>query len=33
VLVLRLLEQARFRIFSIYVWGLAVLVLTTGLGT
>jgi undecaprenyl-diphosphatase len=30
--VLRLLEQARFRVFSIYVWGLAVLVLTTGLG-
>jgi undecaprenyl-diphosphatase len=33
VLVLRLLEQARFRIFSIYVWALAVVVLTTGLGT
>jgi undecaprenyl-diphosphatase len=30
--VLRLLEQARFRVFSIYVWGLAVLVLTTELG-
>jgi undecaprenyl-diphosphatase len=33
VLVLRLLEQARFRIFSVYVWALAVVVLTTGLGT
>jgi undecaprenyl-diphosphatase len=32
-LVLRLLEQARFRVFSIYVWALAVLVLATGLGT
>jgi undecaprenyl-diphosphatase len=32
-IVLRLLEQARFRIFSVYVWGLALLVLTTGLGT
>jgi undecaprenyl-diphosphatase len=31
-LVLRLLEQARFRIFSLYVWGLAAVVLTTGLG-
>jgi undecaprenyl-diphosphatase len=30
--VLRLLEQARFRVFSLYVWGLAALVLTTGLG-
>jgi undecaprenyl-diphosphatase len=32
-LVLRLLEQARFRIFSLYVWALALLVLTTGVGT
>jgi undecaprenyl-diphosphatase len=32
-LVLRLLEQARFRIFSIYVWGLAAVVLLTGHGT
>jgi len=32
-LVLRLLEQARFRIFSIYVWALALFTLTTGLGT
>lgn len=31
-LVLRLLEAARFRIFSIYVWALAAVVLTTGLG-
>jgi undecaprenyl-diphosphatase len=31
-LVLRLLEQARFRIFSLYVWALAALVLLTGLG-
>jgi undecaprenyl-diphosphatase len=31
-LVLRLLEQARFRIFSLYVWGLAAVVLTTGVG-
>jgi undecaprenyl-diphosphatase len=33
VLVLRLLEQARFRVFSLYVWGLAAVVLVTGLGT
>jgi undecaprenyl-diphosphatase len=32
-LVLRLLEQARFRIFSLYVWALALVTLTTGLGT
>jgi undecaprenyl-diphosphatase len=32
-LVLRLLEQARFRVFSLYVWALAVVVLVTGLGT
>jgi undecaprenyl-diphosphatase len=31
-LVLRLLEQARFRIFSLYVWGLAIVVAVTGLG-
>ncbi|MFA9431681.1 undecaprenyl-diphosphate phosphatase [Egicoccus sp. AB-alg2] len=30
--VLRLLEQARFRIFSVYVWVLAAIVLTTGFG-
>jgi undecaprenyl-diphosphatase len=32
-LVLRLLEQARFRIFSIYVWALALFTLSTGLGS
>jgi undecaprenyl-diphosphatase len=32
-LVLRLLERARFRVFSFYVWGLALLVVVTGLGT
>lgn len=32
-LVLRLLEQARFRVFSVYVWALAAVVLATGLGT
>jgi undecaprenyl-diphosphatase len=31
-LVLRLLEQARFRIFSVYVWALALFTLATGLG-
>jgi undecaprenyl-diphosphatase len=31
--VLRLLEQARFRIFSVYVWVLALFTLATGLGT
>ncbi len=31
-LVLRLLEAARFRIFSFYVWALAALTLATGLG-
>ena len=31
-LVLRLLESARFRVFSVYVWILAVTVLVTGLG-
>jgi undecaprenyl-diphosphatase len=30
---LRRLEQARFRIFSLYVWALALVTLTTGLGT
>jgi undecaprenyl-diphosphatase len=30
--VLRLLEAARFRIFSVYVWGLAIVVLATGVG-
>jgi undecaprenyl-diphosphatase len=32
VLVLRLLEQARFRIFSVYVWALAAVVLYLGVG-
>jgi undecaprenyl-diphosphatase len=31
-LVLRLLEQARFRVFSVYVWLLAGVILWTGLG-
>jgi undecaprenyl-diphosphatase len=31
-LVLRLLEQARFRIFSVYVWALAVVVVVSGVG-
>ena len=31
-LVLRLLEAARFRVFSFYVWGLAAVTLATGLG-
>ena len=31
-LVLRLLESARFRVFSLYVWALAATVLVTGLG-
>ncbi len=31
-LVLRLLESARFRVFSLYVWALAATVLLTGLG-
>ena len=31
-LVLRLLESARFRVFSLYVWALAATVLITGLG-
>ena len=31
-LVLRLLESARFRVFSLYVWGLAGVVLLTGIG-
>ena len=30
--VLRLLESARFRVFSVYVWALALVVLVTGLG-
>lgn len=32
-LVLRMLEAARFRVFSLYVWGLAAVVLVSGLGT
>jgi undecaprenyl-diphosphatase len=32
-LVLRLLEQARFRAFSLYVWGLAAVILLTGFGS
>ncbi len=31
-LVLRLLESARFRVFSLYVWALAVVVLVSGVG-
>ena len=31
-LVLRLLETARFRVFSVYVWGLAAVVLVSGIG-
>ncbi len=31
-LVLRLLEAARFRVFSVYVWALAVVVLVSGVG-
>jgi undecaprenyl-diphosphatase len=31
-LVLRLLEGARFRVFSVYVWGLAAVVVLTGVG-
>ncbi|MTV24812.1 undecaprenyl-diphosphate phosphatase [Nitriliruptoraceae bacterium ZYF776] len=30
--VLRLLEAARFRVFAVYVWGLAIVVLVTGVG-
>jgi undecaprenyl-diphosphatase len=30
--VLRLLERARFRVFSLYVWGLSAVVIATGLG-
>jgi undecaprenyl-diphosphatase len=31
-LVLRMLENARFRVFALYVWGLAAVVLVTGIG-